>query len=83
MAHSYQFIQQVWEKGSKVAGKDESIWRKDACGSLIKRSEYGNRSSDYGWEIDRISAGGEYILSNCRPLQWENNVAKSNGRLKC
>jgi len=39
-----------------------------------------------GWEIDHIkpdSKGGEDIISNARPLQWYNNVTRSNGRLTC
>lgn len=83
MAHSKAFIQLIWEKGKKVRGHNANIWRKDQCGAWIKRSEYGNRSSQFGWEIDRISAGGVYAAWNCRPLQWQNNVAKSNGRLTC
>ena len=37
----------------------------------------GNLSS-----VDHISPGGKTVLSNLRPLQWRNNVDKSNGRLK-
>ena len=49
---------------------------------------YGDRSDKYncGWEIDHIkpdSKGGEDIISNARPLQWYNNVDRSNGRLNC
>ena len=29
------------------------------------------------------SKGGEDIISNARPLQWYNNVTRSNGRLTC
>ena len=49
-------------------------------------SHYGNRQSEYGWEIDHIkpeSKGGEDIVSNARPLQWENNASRQNGRLTC
>lgn len=83
MAHTPEFIQKIWEKGKTVRGHDSGVWRKDQCDAWIKRSEHGNRDSQFGWEIDRISAGGEYSVSNCRPLQWRNNVAKSDGRLKC
>lgn len=83
MAHSKEFIQDIWEKGTTVRGHEKSIWRKDQCGAWIKRVEYGNRKSQFGWEIDRISAGGAYIRSNCRPLQYQNNIAKSDGRLSC
>ena len=82
MVFSEKMIQDVWEKGIVVLGNDPKKWRKDQCGAWISRSQYGNRDSQYGWEIDHISPGGEDILSNLRPLQWQNNVAKSNGHFK-
>lgn len=78
-----QEIQDVWEKGTVVTGRNPLDWRKDQCGTLIAWDEYGNRGSQYGWEIDHISPGGSDNLPNLRPLQWENNVNKSDGRLKC
>jgi hypothetical protein len=83
MAWSDQMIQDVWKKGHVVANNDPAVWRKDDCGAWIGKSDYGNRNSQYGWEIDHISPGGSDELDNLRPLQWENNVDKSNGRLKC
>ena len=58
-------------------------WRKDDCDAWIGRIEYGNRASQYGWEIDHINPHGDNGLANLRPLQWQNNVDKSDGRLKC
>lgn len=82
MSFSEEMVQAVWGKGYVVQGFDSSQFRKDQCGAWIIRSEYGNRNSDYGWEIDHISPGGADVLSNLRPLQWQNNVAKSDGHLK-
>ncbi len=76
-------IQKVWEKGKVVSNNDPAEWRKDDCDAWIARNQYGNRDSKYGWEIDHISPGGPDTLSNLRPLQWQNNVDKSDGRLKC
>lgn len=76
-------VQKVWEKGKVVPGNDKDRWRKDACDAWIGRQEYGNRNSQYGWEIDHIDPSGGDQLSNLRPLQWQNNVDKSDGRLKC
>jgi len=76
----------VWEKGVVVPNNDPHLWRKDQCGAWIKRSDHGNRNSQYGWEIDHIkpeSEGGGDTLSNLRPLQWENNASKQGGRLTC
>ncbi len=78
-----EMIQKIWEKGQKVNNYDHNVFRKDECTAWIKRDKYGNRNSDYGWEIDHISPGGSDDLSNLRPLQWQNNVDKSDGRLKC
>ena len=76
-------VQKVWKKGKIVPNNDAAEWRKDECGMSIARNEYGNRNSQYGWEIDHISPGGPDTPSNLRPLQWQNNVDKSDGRLKC
>lgn len=79
-------IQKVWEKGKTVPNYDSRLVRKDQCDAWIKRYDYGNRDSDYGWEIDHIkpvSQGGTDDLYNLRPLQWQNNVATQDGRLRC
>ncbi|MGB3479728.1 MAG: HNH endonuclease [bacterium] len=83
MAWSTEIINKVWEKAKKVENQDPHKWCKDECGAWIGRSDYGNRNSQYGWEIDHISPDGGDVLSNLRPLQWENNVDKGEGRLKC
>lgn len=81
MAFSDADVEKVWQKGKVVADYDPAKFRKDQCGAWMVRAEYGNRKSAHGWEVDHISAGGSDSLSNLRPLQWQNNVAKSDGRL--
>lgn len=76
-------IESVWQKGNTVPGQSPSSVRKDACGATIYRSKYADRGSTYGWEIDHINPNGSDYISNLRPLQWENNLAKSDGPLKC
>ena len=88
MAFSDDVIQKVWEKGEAIYfdGKLSPDWRKDQCSAWINRKAYGDRKSLYGWEIDHIKPqanGGGDELGNLRPLHWENNVAKSDGNLKC
>lgn len=86
MAISNGTIQKVWEKGAVAPGYDPKDWRRDQCGAWMARNQYGNRDSGYGWEIDHIkpvSDGGGDELANLRPLQWENNASKQDGRLTC
>ncbi len=83
MEYKEEIINAVWEKGIRVSGNDPKIYRKDECGAWIARNKHGSRDSQYGWEIDHISPGGSDAISNLRPLQWGNNLDKSDGRLKC
>lgn len=81
-----QDILDVWQRGRIVSGYDKDKYRQDECGAWIMWIKYGDRSSEFGWEIDHIISeanGGKDILSNLRPLQWKNNLDKSDGRLKC
>ena len=83
MSWSQSDLDKIWDKGKEVTGNDPAIWRKDVCGAWMKRVSYGNRDSQYGWEVDHIDPDGEDYLANLRPLQWENNVAKSDGKTEC
>ena len=78
---SQDIVQQVWGKGK--ASSDPYKWRKDACDAWINRDEYGNRDSQYGWEIDHIDPNGGDGIGNLRPLHWKNNATKQDGPLKC
>jgi len=79
-------IKKVWEKGITVQNMNIATLRIDECGAWIEYKQYGNRESQLGWEIDHIkpiSKGGTNSLENLRPLQWQNNAAKSDEKLIC
>ena len=68
----------VWLKGHIIEGYDPNVWRRDDYGNAIRRTDYGNRQSDWGWEIDHILAvtlGGADHISNLRPLHYRANAA--------
>jgi len=74
-------IQRAWEKAQVVDNNDSNIWRKDPCNAWIKRSEYGNKESKYGWEIDHAypsSLGGKDDDDNLRAMHHENNRSKAD-----
>jgi len=84
MAFTEVQIQQVWEQGLILKLNNPQEFRKDIFGAWISRDDYGIRALEDGWEIDYIipiSEGGTNDISNLRPLQWENYVAKANGQL--
>jgi 5-methylcytosine-specific restriction endonuclease McrA len=86
MAFDKNTIEAVWRKARAPVPDKAHTWRKDQCGAWIARAQYGNRGSDYGWEIDHIkpqSQGGSDALSNLRPLHWMNNASRQDGRLAC
>jgi hypothetical protein len=71
-------VDAVWEKALPVEGY--RYMRKDRCGALICRENFGSRES-LGWEIDHIvpvSMGGGDDLDNLQPLQWQNNESKGD-----
>lgn len=79
----------VWNKAPISKAYNSSEVRLDPCKALMHKSEYGNRESDYGWEIDHVVP--EQLLASCgvpedlinnidnlRPMHWNNNLKKSN-----
>lgn len=79
--HDENLIEAVWRKGCTVPGNNPNVWRKDVCGAWMKREDYDNRNSEYGWQIDHInpaSRGGSHDIENLRPLHWLTNESRQN-----
>jgi hypothetical protein len=70
-----EVVERVWQLAQVVAGNDAHLWRKDEVGAWIHRLEYGNRRSQFGWEIADFSGERRgYGVTVLRPMQWENHV---------
>lgn len=72
-SYDREVVERVWNFAQPVEGNDDQLWRKDEFGAWIHRLEYGNRNSQFGWEIidNSISRRG-LGLSTLRPCQWQN-----------
>jgi 5-methylcytosine-specific restriction endonuclease McrA len=77
---SQKLINQVWEKGKEIRGKDPETWRRDAEGNKIRKPSYGTKG-EFGWEIDHkkpVEKGGTDDPRNLQPLHWKENREKSD-----
>lgn len=79
----------VFGKAPLVDVHNPKHGRWDSCKACIKEDYYGNRDSEYGWEIEHVypesllrHAGVPQDLiddiDNLRPMHWRNNVQKDN-----
>jgi 5-methylcytosine-specific restriction endonuclease McrA len=74
-------VERVWSKATTLFLRDSNETRQDKYGNVIKFSAYGNRTSEYGWEIDHskpVKKGGKSHINNLQPLHWRENVAKGD-----
>jgi HNH endonuclease len=72
---------EVWKKGKIIKNYNPVYWRKDDYGNVVSYRAYGNQESIYGWHKDHIkpvSKGGKNDIDNLRPLQWAENISKSD-----
>lgn len=67
----------VWEACRIIPGRDPRVWRYCANGRAIRWGDHGDRTSEYGWEIDHIVPKGLFggnDWSNLRALHWRDNA---------
>ena len=77
---SKKVIDQVWNKGKSIRGKNSEVWRRDSEGNKIRNASYGTEGK-FGWEIDHINPkakGGSDDLRNLQPLHPDANRKKSD-----
>ena len=51
-----QMIRQVWEKASPILGQDSDVFRTDMQGSWIRKKDFNNGDSIYGWTIYSLNS---------------------------
>lgn len=78
----YQRKLSAWSLAQPTPNYDPTKYRRDAYGSWIAWTEYGQRTA-YGWEIDHELPkahfhGAANQPANQRALHWKNNRAKSD-----
>jgi len=76
-------VQQVWEQGRATNDKNANEWRKDACGAWIRRDQYGNQTSEYGWKIQPVEPGKPATLGSLRPFHHANSFDLAIGHPHC
>ena len=69
-----------WARTSPVSGQMNSWeFRKDCLGNVVRYSDFGNRHSPFGWELDTISRNVSLNdPENLQALHWKANAARSD-----
>ena len=71
----------AWARTSPVSTTQLNAWefRKDCLGNLVRFTDYGNRHSPFGWELDTISRNvGLTDPDNLQALHWKTVAARSD-----
>ena len=66
----------AWARTSPVSGQQGNSWefRKDCLGNLVRYTDFGNRHSPFGWELEYI---GSLSPENLQALNWKAVAARS------
>jgi hypothetical protein len=77
---SEERLDQIWDKGQRIAGKDPNLYRADKFGNTMYKHSYG-KTSEMGWNVDHSkpqSLGGTDHLNNLQPMNSRANSSKGN-----
>jgi len=64
----------AWGRTSPVSSANAWAIRKDCLGNLIRYTDFGNRNSPFGWELDYM---GSNAPENLQALNWKAVAARS------
>ncbi|AXK51252.1 hypothetical protein [Spiroplasma alleghenense] len=66
----------IWEKAEPVSGHNQSIYRRDVCGAIIKVQEK-NLESEFGWVLTLADPNGDSDeVNNIIAMHWMNAKVK-------
>lgn len=67
----------VWQKASRAPDLDPEFFRLDEEGSVIRKTDFNNETSIYGWcfyHLQPVWEGGSDDLGNIKPLSVVNKM---------
>jgi hypothetical protein len=76
-------IEGVWQHGRVMPDADPAVWRQDACGAWIRRGQFGDSHSEFGWKIEKVAGGAPDTLENLRPFHWRNHFDIAGNKSHC
>lgn len=77
---SKERLDQIWEKGSIIRGKNADLYRKDKFGNEMYKPSYG-KTSPKGWNVDHSkpqALGGTDHLNNLQLMNSRANSSKND-----
>ena len=66
----------AWARTSPVSPAQLNAWefRKDCLGNMVRYTDFGNRHSPFGWELEYV---GSQVADNLQALNWKAVAARS------
>ena len=83
MNWSKEIVDAVWQHGRVMPEGDAATWRQDACGAWIRRTQFGEEHAEFGWKIEKITAGDPATAENLRPFHCRNRYDVANNTPHC
>ena len=80
---SKEIVDAVWQHGRVMPEVDAASWRQDACGAWIRREHFGQEHGEFGWKIEKVSAGAPDMPEFLRPFHCRNRYDVANSRPHC
>lgn len=74
----------VWEKAMLVPGLDPKHFRRDEQGSVIRKTDFNNQTSVYGWCFQHLKPlweGGNEDPGNLKPMNCINKIYSLAGTI--